>query len=80
MLGEPSVRRISRSSTAASAADDTDVWFRINRAALREYLAQAFGPWTDEFDREEDHANTAKQPWTATPALASLCPRWLGGG
>ncbi len=33
--------------------DDSDILFRIHRAAMGEYLEQAFGPWTEEFDREQ---------------------------
>src|ERR1022692_3073516 len=33
--------------------DDSDILFRIHRASMGEYLEQAFGPWTDEFDREQ---------------------------
>ncbi len=33
--------------------DDSDILFRIHREAMGEYLEQAFGPWTDEFDREQ---------------------------
>src|ERR1022692_3166013 len=36
-----------------AAADDADALFRIHRASMGEYLAQALGPWTDDFAREQ---------------------------
>ena len=33
--------------------DDSDILYLIHRAAMGEYLEQAFGPWTEEFDREQ---------------------------
>lgn len=33
--------------------DDGDTLFGIHRASMGEYLEQAFGPWTEEFDREQ---------------------------
>ena len=33
--------------------DDSDILFLIHRASMGEYLEQAFGPWTEEFDREQ---------------------------
>jgi len=35
-----------------AALGDAEVLFRIHQGSMREYLAQAFGPWTDDFARE----------------------------
>jgi ribosomal protein S18 acetylase RimI-like enzyme len=36
-----------------ATADDAEVLFRIHRGAMADHLAQAFGPWTDGFAREQ---------------------------
>jgi hypothetical protein len=39
-----------------AAPGDASVLFRIHRESMGDYLAQAFGPWTQDFAREQ-HGN-----------------------
>ena len=36
-----------------AAPGDAGVLFRIHRESMGDYLAQAFGPWTEDFAREQ---------------------------